>query len=425
MEDTEVNYENVRNIPIKLFDGTIVEKKRVEIETKHVFSTTIRKEKKQIDDEKTTDQKENEEANTNETKDSSCQNIPIKINFIGGTSNTSPRFRSTKTSTQNSSLSSSIPSLAEVSRKTQGPKKNLGHPPTLSGQKTLDEIQNDLEDAQKKLAKHREQIGSTSVTALSSRERNIENRSRSVETSSRMREMKKIEEPENKRAESSVDLEKYMEVWRNISRDLDEIIKNANVDTRNSDLTRNSSIALRAKSVPPNEGHKMKTKTKIIGKKDEEAAKPNIPKKNIYLTEIPSQSLQQNNHKDMTTSTDSLDIKVPEYKGEYNNVVTQACYFSGAKGLRNMLQERGHESLKNGETNDKLSPKPPKRDIRSKFFCKENPKTIVTNGPDTNADVKDEVDKVILPTEAACHACDACTQTGDGRNEKEKGCSVM
>ena len=106
-------------------------------------------------------------------------------------------------------MSSSIPSLAEVSRKTQGPKKNLGHPPTPSGQKTLDEIQNDLEvegnltvnsllifkhnlqDAQKKLAKHREQIGTTSGTALSSRERNIENRSRSVETSSRMREMKK------------------------------------------------------------------------------------------------------------------------------------------------------------------------------------------------------------------------------------------
>ena len=88
-----------------------------------------------------------------------------------------------------------------------------------------------------------------------------------------------------------------------------------------------------------------------------------------------------------------------------------------------MLKEQGHESLKNGGTNDKLSPKPPKRDIRSNFFSKENPKTIVTNGPDTNADVKDELDKVILPTEAACHACDACTQTGDGRNEK--GCSVM
>ena len=90
-----------------------------------------------------------------------------------------------------------------------------------------------------------------------------------------------------------------------------------------------------------------------------------------------------------------------------------------------MLQERGHESFKNVETNDKLSPKPPKRDILSHFYEKENPKNIVTNGADTNAVVREEVDEVILPTEAACHACDACTQTGDGRNEKEKGCSVM
>ena len=55
---------------------------------------------------------------------------------------------------------------------------------------------------------------------------------------SHLHEVFRTEEPENKRAESSVDLEKYMEVWRNISRDLDEIIKNANVDTRSSDLTR-------------------------------------------------------------------------------------------------------------------------------------------------------------------------------------------
>ena len=46
MEDTEVNYENVRNIPIKLFDGTLVEKKMNEVETKHFHVTTIKKEKR-------------------------------------------------------------------------------------------------------------------------------------------------------------------------------------------------------------------------------------------------------------------------------------------------------------------------------------------------------------------------------------------
>ena len=55
---------------------------------------------------------------------------------------------------------------------------------------------------------------------------------------SHMHEVFSTEKQEQKPAESSVDLEKYMEVWRNISRDLDEIINNANVDTRNSDLTR-------------------------------------------------------------------------------------------------------------------------------------------------------------------------------------------
>ena len=70
--------------------------------------------------------------------------MPIKINFIGGRNN-SPRFRNTKTSIENVSLSSSIPLLAEVSIRTQEPKKHLGHPPTPSRQKTLDEIQNDLE----------------------------------------------------------------------------------------------------------------------------------------------------------------------------------------------------------------------------------------------------------------------------------------
>ena len=44
MEDTEVNYENVRNIPIKLFDGTLLERKRVEVERK-IFQSTIKKEK--------------------------------------------------------------------------------------------------------------------------------------------------------------------------------------------------------------------------------------------------------------------------------------------------------------------------------------------------------------------------------------------
>ena len=33
-----------------------------------------------------------------------------------------------------------------------------------------------------------------------------------------------------KREESTVDLEKYMEVWKNISDDLDEIIRKANIE---------------------------------------------------------------------------------------------------------------------------------------------------------------------------------------------------
>ena len=145
MENTEVNYENVRNIPIKLFDGTIVEKKRTEVEVKHVYSTTIRKEKKEICDDKIPNEGKNEE--------SLDQMIPIKINFINSGSSRNRQdiqSKQTSTSTQNKSLSSSIPSLAEVSRRPREPKSTSGLSSTQGRAKTLDEIQSDLEVKKRK-----------------------------------------------------------------------------------------------------------------------------------------------------------------------------------------------------------------------------------------------------------------------------------
>ena len=107
----------------------------IEIETKHVYSTIIRKEKKELLDEEHIDVGESGDATANENQDSECQNIPIKMNYVDSIS-TSPRFRS---------LSSSVPSLAEVSRKTREPKKNLLDTSTPRRQQTLNEIQNDLE----------------------------------------------------------------------------------------------------------------------------------------------------------------------------------------------------------------------------------------------------------------------------------------
>ena len=144
MEDTEVNYENVRNIPIQLFDGRIVEKKKIEIETKLVHSTIIRKEKKELLDEDNNDFGESVDTSENETKESERQYTPMKINYVDSIS-TSPRFRRIQTSTQNGSLSSSIPSLTEIPRKTRDPKKSLVDPSTPRRQQTLNEIQNDLE----------------------------------------------------------------------------------------------------------------------------------------------------------------------------------------------------------------------------------------------------------------------------------------
>ena len=48
----------------------------------------------------------------------------------------------------------------------------------------------------------------------------------------------RAEQEAMKKEESSPDLDKYMEVWENISRDLDDIIKKANIDTRTSEATR-------------------------------------------------------------------------------------------------------------------------------------------------------------------------------------------
>jgi len=385
-----VNYENVRNIPIQLFDGRIVEKKKIEIETKLVHSTIIRKEKKELLDEDNNDFGESVDTSENETKESERQYTPIKINYVDSIS-TSPRFRRTQTSTQNGSLSSSIPSLTEIPRKTRDPKKSLVDPSTPRRQQTLNEIQNDLEDAQKKLATHLQQIGSTSGTTLSSRNRQIGTRSRSVETSSKRNGIKKAEQEAMKKEESSPDLDKYMEVWENISRDLDDIIKKANIDTRTSEATR-------AKSVPIHGRETMKM-NKIAG---EEAGIVDNSKENIYLTEIPGQQTKQDIKKDMTTSTDNLENKTTGFKG--------------AKGLRNMLQTQSQENIKNGS---EFSPEPPKRDIRSGFSVKEDRKNNLT----TSKKASTREDGVTLNTDAACFACDACTQTGgEGR---EKGCNLM
>ena len=93
----------------------------------------------------------------------------------------------------------------------------------------------------------------------------------------------------------------------------------------------------------------------------------------------------------------------------------KTTFFAGAKGLRSMLQEQGKVV--------KLSPKPPKRDIRSGFSVKEDPKTVPTNNPAKNGTTKEA--EVNLNTDAACFACDACTQTGGEGRGKEKGCNVM
>ena len=143
MEDTEVNYENVRNIPIKLFDGTLVEKKRVEVETKS-FQSTIKKEKKEIIDDVNNNSDEKERAKTDEKDKTSLQNIPIKINFINS-NRTRPGIKSDQVPVQNKSLSSSIPSLAEVSGRSKDPQTQTGHHSSQGRQKTLDDIQNDLE----------------------------------------------------------------------------------------------------------------------------------------------------------------------------------------------------------------------------------------------------------------------------------------
>ena len=48
----------------------------------------------------------------------------------------------------------------------------------------------------------------------------------------------RAEQKDITKEETSPDLEKYMEVWENITRDLDDIVKKANVDTRNIEATR-------------------------------------------------------------------------------------------------------------------------------------------------------------------------------------------
>ena len=89
-----------------------------------------------------------------------------------------------------------------------------------------------------------------------------------------------------------------------------------------------------------------------------------------------------------------------------------------------MLKDHGQEHSEKEGTISKMSPRPPKRDIRSNFSSKENSKDVVANAGDT---IKPGVGGklVDLPTDTACYACDACTQTGEGGRKKEEGCRVM
>ena len=89
-----------------------------------------------------------------------------------------------------------------------------------------------------------------------------------------------------------------------------------------------------------------------------------------------------------------------------------------------MLKEHGQEHSKTEGTISNMSPRPPKRDIRSNFFSKEDCEDVVANKVDTiKPDVRGEL--VALPTDTACYACDACTQTGEEGKKKEEGCIVM
>ena len=81
-----------------------------------------------------------------------------------------------------------------------------------------------------------------------------------------------------------------------------------------------------------------------------------------------------------------------------------------------MLKEREQKNVETEVTIDDKTPKPPKRDIRSNFFGEESGiNDAVINGSDKNK-VDDRGELVPLPTDAACHACDACTQTGDDKD---------
>eukprot|EP00092_Neocalanus_flemingeri_P013054 GFUD01014068.1.p1 GENE.GFUD01014068.1~~GFUD01014068.1.p1 ORF type:complete len:358 (+),score=122.47 GFUD01014068.1:88-1161(+) len=337
MENNEVNYENVRSIPIHLFDGSIVEKKKIEIETKHLYSTIIKKEKKEISREMVDDVDETVIAKTKNNKESGIKKIPVKINIVTS-SVSNPRFQGTPAPTQNGSLSSSVPSLAEVTRKSEAAKNS-----SPSRQNALNEIQNDLEDAHKKLSTHLRQIGSSTSPTSRNRQRYLGTRSQSVECSKR-NEIKRGVQTEDGKEESSQDLDKYMEVWKNISSDLDEIIKNANKDNRNTDLTRNSEF-YRAKSVPINLGRKpLKSPQNNESSEDEEVKKliPETSNRNLFhLT-------QQEKRKDISTTANEMD--------------SEPIFFKGGNDMSKI-----QENVVNEEKIDKSTPEATKQDFLSHF----------------------------------------------------------
>jgi len=376
MDEAEVNYENVRNIPIHLFDGSVVEKKKVE--TKHVYKQVINKERKELIEENDTKQSH---ISTLEKK-----RIPIKINLIDGQNDGSDK--------KYEFLSSSIPSISEASSRRF-------YTTSLGRQRRLNTIKHDLEESQKKLASHLQEIDSKSTTGLEAMERNINTRSRSLEPVASKSNQERHTTNTLKREESTVDLEKYMEVWKNISDDLDEIIRKANIERDSQQHRSQKETTVTRKT----------TKEKKEGEVTEKDDTP-LKLKNV----LPTDGIGDPNN----NMTEDLKKGHEDLKSEK---------IRGAKGLRDMLRENSRERNKvNVETKEnerkknEEPPKPPKRDARSNFY----PSPELSNDQEIfqNSSGNKKLMEVGVATDDACYACDACTQTGSEK-ERGNGCLVM
>merc|ERR1712198_466454 len=321
MDEAEVNYENVRNIPIHLFDGSVVEKKKVE--TKHVYKQVINKERKELIEE---DDTTKSHISTLDKK-----RIPIKINLIDGQNVGSDK--------KYEFLSSSIPSISEASSRRF-------YTTSLGRQRRLNTIKHDLEESQKKLASHLQEIDSKSTTGLGATERNINTRSRSLEPVASKSNQERQTTKTLKSEESTVDLEKYMEVWKNISDDLDEIIRKANKDRES-------------------EQHRSPKETTVICKTTKEKESEDMKKDDTPLklkNVLPTYDLGDPNNNRIQDLKKGHEDSKPEK-------------IRGAKGLRDMMRENSRERSKanvkteeNEYKKNEEPPKPPKCDARSNFY---------------------------------------------------------